>query len=375
MNNSLREEAAQKLVSLIGQPSRCSAILGLDGFVDEIIHVVDKRQHPDSFQRLPTINRLAERLAHAAGKSTNIELVTVQTKLGGNGPIMAHALSSFGVRITYVGNLGYPDLHPVFKPLAESAQVFSIAEPGHTDALEFEDGKIMFGKMSGLNEITWENVLRRVGRKTYLESLYSANLRAFVNWTMTPYMSEFWEALLHELDSNPPAKKQPIFFDLADPEKRQNDDIRRALGLISRFQNHYEVILGMNEKEAFEVSSALEFPRYESSREGLASLASHLQSNLQISAVTIHPMTYALAVHNGETCFADGPKITQPRITTGGGDHFNAGFCLGKLLGLETALCITLGVATSGFYVSTARSPGVEDLIQMLRHWPIVSTN
>ena len=36
------------------------------------------------------------------------------TKLGGNGPIMANALASLGLRVTYLGNLGYPNLHPVF---------------------------------------------------------------------------------------------------------------------------------------------------------------------------------------------------------------------------------------------------------------------
>ena len=90
--------------------------------------------------------RLSTRLAGAAGKSTNIELVNQVTKLGGNGPIMANALASFGIAVTYIGNLGYPTLHPVFEPFAKVAEVHSIAEPGHTDALEFEDGKIMLGK-------------------------------------------------------------------------------------------------------------------------------------------------------------------------------------------------------------------------------------
>ncbi len=97
-------------------------------------------------QRLPTIAKLADRLAAAAGKSTNIELVNQITKLGGNGPIMANALASFGLQVTYLGMLGYPKLHPVFGPFAQRAEVHSIAEPGHTDALEFEDGKIMLGK-------------------------------------------------------------------------------------------------------------------------------------------------------------------------------------------------------------------------------------
>jgi len=65
-----------------------------------------------------------------------------------------------------------------------------------------------------------------------------------------------------------------------------------------------------------------------------------------------------------------GPYISKPRITTGAGDHFNAGFCLGKLLGLDNAMSLLTGVATSGYYVRTARSPSTTDLVGLLRKWP-----
>ena len=122
-------------------------MIGLDGFVDEIVHLVDKRQDYAHFTRIKTIAEWGARISRASGLSTNMEMVTVQTKLGGNGPILSNALLEYGVALTYVGNLGKPDIHPVFKPMAEKAKaVYSIAEPGHTDAAEFEDGKVMLGK-------------------------------------------------------------------------------------------------------------------------------------------------------------------------------------------------------------------------------------
>jgi len=132
----LRELCAQKLSAAVDRAGRMTAFVGLDGFVDEILHVVDKRNSAESFERVPTIARLAERIAEAAGRSTNIELVKQLTKLGGNGPIMAYALAGFGLKVTYLGNLGYPHLHPVFHEFARRAEVYSIGEPGHTDALE-----------------------------------------------------------------------------------------------------------------------------------------------------------------------------------------------------------------------------------------------
>ena len=77
--------------------------------------------------------------------NTNVELVSQQTKLGGNGPIMANALASFGLKVCYLGNLGYPNMHPIFSGFAKRAEVYTIAEPGYTDAVEFEDSKIMHG--------------------------------------------------------------------------------------------------------------------------------------------------------------------------------------------------------------------------------------
>ena len=61
---------------------------------------MDVRHNSESFERIPTIAKLSERLAAAAGKSTNIEALVQRVKLGGNGPIMAHALSRFGVAVT-----------------------------------------------------------------------------------------------------------------------------------------------------------------------------------------------------------------------------------------------------------------------------------
>src|SRR5438128_1863625 len=141
-----REQCAARLLTLVGAASHLRAFVGLDGFVDEIIHAVDKRENAEEFQRLPTISALSERISAAAGKSTNIELVNQRTKLGGNGPIMANALAHLGVKVTYVGALGYPTMHPVFNDFAQHADVHSIAEAGHTDACEFDDGKIMLTK-------------------------------------------------------------------------------------------------------------------------------------------------------------------------------------------------------------------------------------
>ena len=105
----LIQETLQALKGSETKPEGLSCFVGLDGFVDEIIHVVDKRIDFESYTRVETIAQLAERIGRAAGLSTNIELIPKQVKLGGNGPIMANALRSYGAQVTYVGCLGSPD--------------------------------------------------------------------------------------------------------------------------------------------------------------------------------------------------------------------------------------------------------------------------
>src|SRR5687768_9373899 len=183
------ELTSRKLHAAAPSLASVKATVGLDGFVDEIIAVVDKRLDGGRYEPVRTIDGLARKMAAAAGQSSNYELVVKQRKLGGNGPIMANALASIGISVTYIGNLGYPNLHPVFEDFAKKAKVISIADPGHTDALEFDDGKLMFGKHESLGDINWDNLVSRVGREQLKQLMSGAQLIGMVNWTMLPHMS------------------------------------------------------------------------------------------------------------------------------------------------------------------------------------------
>jgi sugar/nucleoside kinase (ribokinase family) len=366
----LREQCAQRLLAGAADAGRKTAFVGFDGFVDEILHVVDKRVGPDSFQRLNTISKLAERLGAAAGKSTNIEIVNRATKLGGNGPIMANALAGFGLKVTCLGTLGWPNLHPVFADFAKHAEVHSLAEPGHTDALEFEDGKIMMGKIQSLGDVNWANIQLRYGGDRFAAQLSQADLVGFVNWTMLTHMNEIWQTTLKEICPGLKGKRRVMFFDLADPEKRKPDDIRDALKTIGKFEKYFDVILGLNEKEAREIGDVLGLPAGGKSPDALSRLALEINRLLPVNTLVIHPVSHALAASNGVVSLVEGAFAPKPVITTGAGDHFNSGFCLGKLLGLDIAQSLLTGVATSGHYVRTAQSPNIPDLAKILRSWP-----
>ena len=367
LTQAQREQCAQQLLATGAQVNQLSAFVGLDGFVDEILHVVDKRENAEKYSRLPKMAQWGGRVTAAAGQSTNIELVSQMTKLGGNGPIMANALASFGVKVTYLGILGYPNLHPVFADFAKCAEVHSIAEPGYTDAVEFEDGKVMLGKHQSLKQMTWENIQTRYGAERFAAEFRGADFIGFVNWTMLPYMSDIWAAIQQDLCPKLTGPKRKLFVDLADPEKRLKEDIQRALKLIVDFGAKFEVILGLNEKEVHEIGKALGIDREAKTPEALADLGRAIHQRVPVQTLVVHPVAFALTVSADGVAIVPGPLAEKPKITTGAGDHFNSGFCLGRLLGLDNFNSLLTGVSTSGFYVRSAKSPNIPELITLLR--------
>ncbi len=368
------ESASRKLSKSLATLGSVTATIGLDGFVDEIIAVVDKRLDKDRYQPMKTIKHLGDKILAAAGQSSNYELLVKQTKLGGNGPIMANALAAAGLAVTYIGNLGFPTLHPVFSELARRANVISIAEPGHTDALEFEDGKLMLGKHQSLGDITWDNLLQRVGEDRLKSLIGGARLVGMLNWTMLPHMSDIWSKLQTEILPHCPKQDRTFFIDLADPEKRTAKDISDALKVLARFQSSINVILGLNLKESDQIAHALGIAVPGDSEPAIGQTAKAIREKLGISCVVIHPRKGAAAATADESAAFDGPFIQQPKISTGAGDHFNAGFCLGRIVGLSLEESLCAGVATSGYYVRMAQSPTGQQLADFIATLPPAQT-
>lgn len=366
-----KEKTLAELKACAGKAATTKAVVGIDGFVDKIVHPVNKRRGPgDDFERIPTISDFGSRISSAAGKSANIELAPVIEKLGGNGPIMANAQSAHGLQVRYIGALGEKAIHPVFSEFAVKTGAVSIADPGISHAAEFRDGKIIFGSMASLESITYGHIVEQLGEEA-LQSLFSdAKLIAMVNWTMIPFLTDvfkkFLSDLLPKLPKNP---ERTFFFDLADPEKRSDEDLLEVLHLFKEFERFGKVILGLNFREAEQVDKLLGFDVLEKSPENLQTIAARTREKLGIDTVVVHPVECAACATPEGTAFAEGPFCEDPKITTGAGDHFNSGFVTGRLIGLSPEAALTLAAATSGHYVRTAVSPSLDDLAKFIASW------
>jgi hypothetical protein len=366
MKAPLNQSTIHSLSAKAAQVPSLTATVGLDAFVDEIIRVVDHRESVTTYKAIETIQELGKRIISAAGQSTNLELVVERVKLGGNGPIMANALAALGPAVTCIGPLGDNEIHPAFAEIAARAELVTLGAPGHTDALEFDDGKLMLGKLETLADVTWKRLQERMSPEEIGKKFSQASLVALVNWTMLPAMSDIWKELLLLLAASGKGAGR-FFFDLADPEKHSDQAVAAACLLLTEFQNFGPTTLGLNEKEAFRVGNALGYTGGHHGRNAVHAVSAYISDTLALEQVVVHPRAYAVVAAKGKvTADVDGPFTDNPLISTGAGDHFNAGFCLGKLLGLADDEAATTAVATSGYYVRNAASPTLQQLIGFL---------
>jgi len=359
--------ARQSADLLRAEAAPVPALLGFDGFVDTICDAVETRHDAKTYTRIPTLSAFGERIAAAAGKSANVEIVPTLLKLGGNGPIMANALCAFDFPVTYCGMTGVAAPHEVFSEFAKRAKLLPICDPAFTDAYEFDDGKLIVGKHATVAQVSWNTIEANVGREVFAGAWQEARFVGIVNWTMLPYMTPLWKRMLEVLPHE--GERKTLFFDLADPEKRSHDDLFGALDTLAAFQQHHEVILGLNEKEALQVGEVLDLPTPMGDvldHESAPELAAAIRARLEIGVVVVHPTRFAAAANAHEAACVNGPWIAHPLISTGAGDHFNAGFCLGQLLGGTLAQSLQIGVGTSGFYVRSAQSPSKTELAGFL---------
>lgn len=365
-----RRDALDQLIELRPNIKGKRVFAGLDGFVDTIIQLVAQRNgQGEDFVRIDTIKEFGERIIAASGKSTNIEMYPQMEKLGGNGPIYANALISAGFPMRYLGSLGSPAIHPIFAGFAGKSNAVSIATPGLTNAIEFHDGKIMMGITKTLEDISYPAIINALGSEEELQKeLQSSTLVGLVNWTMIPNMTAIFRNLLDnvlpKLDGS-----RTFFFDLADPEKRSDAELEEALATISEFEKFGPTIIGLNLKEAQRVSSTLKLGSSNEEAESLKNACSEIREKLTISTVVIHPKERAAcATSDGSWC-VEGPYVENPKVTTGAGDHFNAGFTTGHQLGFSPEACLTIGTCFSGFYVRSAESPSLDNIQEFLENW------
>lgn len=368
MKQQAKKDLLLQLKQKTEKVSELKCLIGFDGYVDQIIRIVKSRNSLTEYSLFQTIDQFSEYLRAFSGKSAGLEIISMESKLGGNAPIMANSLGRQGVQTVCVGALGEPDIHATFADLTHVCTAVSVGEPAATFAFEFEDGKLMFGNVSSLNQMNWNILKQGAGLDSIIQYCADSQLIAIVNWSGIFQINTILDGFLEDvfpklIDHN--LENKLVFFDIADPSARSEEDLQMFIDMLHRYSKQTKVILGLNEKEARIVYNMLGL---KDEPAGLKEMAERIYNALSISVLAVHASRHVVGVSNEGTFEAESFYVENPKISTGAGDNFNSGFCLGQMLELPIEQSLILGNAVSSFYISEGYSPSIVELLEYLEN-------
>lgn len=348
------------------QPRHLSGICGFDGFIDTFIRL----------ERPASMAEFGPKVAAAAGIAASYPVQHLGDKFGGNGPLYASGLNDiFGgaIDLSYIGAMGRDAILPIYREALESKtkRLFTLAEPAHSDCLEFTDGKVMLCDLRACAEITLERLLEVVGEDVLDEQLRAADFIAAVNWGKLVHVGGIWSYLAERSkELGRTAKEVHCFMDLAEFEGRSEADLEGLLGRLKGITAQFTTMLSFNLKEAWQMGAFLgEDFSGKKDPDSVAALATFLKSKTDVDRIIIHPNDGAACASNKGTVYVPGPYCREPLISTGAGDNFGAGCLAAALRGLDDAGIVLAGNLASGHFVRSGRSATFEAMLGMLDAW------
>lgn len=358
---NLLEQAIQNLE--YAQPNQKTITLGFDGCSDSICRAVRKKDR-ETVEFFETMAEFGDYLSSKSGVSCSIELDESIRKPGGNCAIFANAVSECGVNTSVIGLFGKNQINEVFDGMREKCELYSYGNNAIAMSLEFKDGKAMLSPNVKMEHDAWAQIVACIGEEK-LETVFAdADMLALVNWSELEYASCLWEKLYAYLAQTPDKSKE-IFVDLADCSRRSKADIREMLGILEQLATVRTVVLSLNENEAMEVGKMLFSEEISDYRQ----LCGRLGNEIAVAGIVLHSCKDCHScighkIYSLPTQFNEAPKLL-----TGAGDNFNAGYALGRLCGAPSDVCNVYGNAMSSYYIMHGESPNIMQLKEHITQW------
>jgi pfkB family carbohydrate kinase len=344
--------------------SGSNAFLGFDACIDNIIRIVREKKDSEISGYFTESSQFGEFLIGLNNKSCGVELQTKLSKIGGNMVITGNALGNLGVSVECVGTFGLPEILAVFRTMSPNCTLHTIADTISATALEFDNSKVIMFDPGPYNNLSWKGIKSLLGIEKLKELISGKQLISFLNWSEIENSSQIWEGILVEiLPLVLIYGQKPFFFtDFSDCSRRSKKEIQSAIELLDRFREYFKVIISLNQNESDLISRALNVPEQRSDEEFVKELFRAINTDVLVIHRTKDALAFDGAVY--EKC--DTFFCKEPKILTGGGDNFNAGFCYSLLHELDLFQSLLLANAVSGSYVRTGISPDVGNLIEFL---------
>ncbi len=365
MNSDINSVIADIVPKLVSNPKIYNAFLGFDACIDILVRIVKDKKENEITGYFTDSSQLGLFLTNLDNKSCGLELQTKLSKIGGNMVITANALGNLGINVECVGTFGLPDILPVFRTMSANCSLSTIGDTISAMALEFNNSKVIMFDPGPYNNLTWAGIRELLGPERIRDMISGKELVSFLNWSEIDNSSDIWEGMLNEiLPETRQAGVKPIFFsDISDCSRKSKIEIKRAVHLLGKFRNYFSVSLSLNQNEAGLITKALDL----SETIGDEEFTKQLRQATNVDTLIIHRTKDAIAFDGKrfETC--ETFFCTEPKILTGGGDNFNAGFCLALLNNFNLFQSLLVANAVSGSYVKNGISPDISSLQNFLK--------
>ena len=333
---------------------------GFDGMIDAVMEMVETRHGPESYTPVPTLDAFAGRLQDSASQNSSVAIDWVQTgtRLGGHSCHLGRFFGSVGYDPSMIGTYGQP-IRDAFEAEFGAYDLHSVGAPGETHAVEFEDGKCMFAQAGSYIDFDWPSFRDAVSLETLTARLEGARLFGIGYWLVIPRLPSILTGLREEVWptlSDPPDR---ILLDTGDIRQFESERIEAGIEPLERLDDVADLTLSANRVETLALANAV--AGTDPDRD-FVDAATAVFDQLDVTRFVGHNVDFSLALADAGTARVTVPRVDDPEMTTSAGDHFNAGFALGKLEGLADGAALVLGNAVARSFVQSGTPPSFETI-------------
>ena len=359
-----------KLPSFEPEITKITAFLGFDGYIDSLYSLVKNRIDSKEWTRMESMRTFGELLINISGSSGNIERVLKKKIFGGFAPNSSRAMNALGAYTYLIAALGIPKLSQLYKK-QPNEEVYSIAEPGETLGLEFDDGKIMITDFAPILEINWNRIISNLSSSKLSSLIDKSQILGFGHWALIPNLNQIWQHFMSDLfPSLRNLKKKLFFVDIADIRKRKSTDIKNLIKILQEIETYMPVMLSVNDQEATLLSKIIgnvkEINPNKPNFKDFIEIGSVLNREIKISYFVIHSPHFATITTKEHHYWVTEGYTSKPRYTVGAGDHFHSGVALALSCSLTPPESILIGNALTAIFVRTGNSPSFNQLSQFI---------
>lgn len=333
-------------------------VFGLDGVVDTVREVIDERQGAAEYTQISELSAISRRIDASVEvqSSATFEWTKEATRTGGHVCHLTRALGALDYRPTMIGTFGDP-VDPVFSEEFEEYPMVSIGRPGHTDAAEFDDGKLLLTQPGDYRTLDWETLCERLDVSALANRIDETRLLGLGYWSVIPSFPDVLDGLREELWPRLSSPPEHVLIDPGDLRHIPRSDLEDGATALAGLDDVVPTTVSANRSESQVIASL-----FDDSVEEIEPAVGVAREGLDVSRFVGHGVERSASATATETASVAVPRVDDPALTTSAGDHFNAGLVVGLLAGVDEGAALVLGNSLAGWFVRNGTGPTREQL-------------